>query len=263
MMKRLKIGVHLASLGLPLRRSLEAVERLGVTGVQVDAVGDLAPRALTQTGRREVRHLLQTHNLSLTALGCPMRHGLDIADRQQERIEHVQAVLNLSFDVGARVVVVEAGAVPQDASKAGLLTEAVLTLGHYGDRTGTVLALQSGLEPGSVLCAFLDRFDTGGLGVNFDAADLLMHGFDPYESARACHARIVHAYARDARQAGAGRVGHEVPLGQGDVDWLQLAAVFEEIDYHRWLTLRQEGGKDPLGSLAAGVQFLRRLLGSD
>jgi hypothetical protein len=67
-MKPLRIGVCLESLGLPLRQGLQEIERLGVTGVQVNAVGELAPRMLSQTGRREVRHLLRPYNLELTGL---------------------------------------------------------------------------------------------------------------------------------------------------------------------------------------------------
>ena len=50
-MNRLKIGIRLESLGLPLRRALREAQRLGVRGVQADAAGDLSPHALSQTGR--------------------------------------------------------------------------------------------------------------------------------------------------------------------------------------------------------------------
>src|SRR5690349_17080140 len=113
-MNHLKIGIRLESLGLPLRRALAEAGRLGVPGVQVDAVGDLAPNALSETGRREFRHLLRAYNLELTALGCPLRRGLDSAENQQPRIEHVQKVLSLSFDLGPRIVIVQAGAVTDD-----------------------------------------------------------------------------------------------------------------------------------------------------
>src|SRR6516162_1063668 len=98
-MNRLKIGIRLESLELPLRRALQEAERLGVAGVQVDAAGDLAPNALSQTGRREFRHLLRSHNLELTALGCPLRHGLDTPENQEQRIDYVRKVLSLSFDL--------------------------------------------------------------------------------------------------------------------------------------------------------------------
>lgn len=260
-MIRSKIGVRLESLGLPLRRALQEAERLGVTGIQVDAVGDLSPNNLSQTGRREFRHLLRAHSLELTALGCPLRRGLDQAENQEARIDHVRKVMSLSFDLGPRVAVVQAGQVPDDpqSPEAALLSEALLALGQYGDRVGATLALETGLESGQVLREFLDRFDTGGLGVNLDPANLLLHDFDPLESGRALRGRVVHVHAKDARRSSPSRGAQEVPLGHGDIDWMAFLSVLEEIEYRGWITVEREGGSDPRGDVAAGVAFLRRL----
>jgi sugar phosphate isomerase/epimerase len=261
-MSRLKIGVRLESLSLPFRRALMEAGRLGVAGVQIDAVGDLAPGRLTQTGRRELRHVLRAHNLELTAVGCPLRRGLDEAEDLEPRIEHVRKVLSLSFDLGPRIVVVNAGAVPEkdDDPRGRLLAEALLTLGQHGDRVGAVLALETGLEAGTTLAAFLDRFDTGGLGVNFDPANLLVHGFDVVASLRALHRRIVHMHAKDARRASPSRAAQEVPLGHGDIDWLHYLGILEEIEYRGWLTLERESGENRLADVAAGVALLQRLV---
>jgi sugar phosphate isomerase/epimerase len=262
-MNRLKIGVRLESLGLPLRRALQEAERLGVAGVQVDAAGDLAPQNLSQTGRREFRHLLRAHNLELTALGCPLRRGLDVAENLEARIDHVKRVMSLSFDLGPRITIVQAGRVPDkpDDPRAGLLSEALRALGSHGDRTGTVLALETGLESGEVLRDFLNGFDTGGLGVNLDPANLVINGFDPYESARALQGKVAHCHAKDARQAGANRAAREVPLGHGDIDWMRFLSVLEEIEYRGWLTVEREGGDRGLADVEAGVVFLRRFVG--
>jgi sugar phosphate isomerase/epimerase len=261
-MKRLRLGVRLESLGLPLRRGLYEAERLGVTGVQIDARGDLTPRELSQTGRRELRHLLHAHNLELTSLGCPLRHGLDTATGLEARLDHVRGVLSLSSDLGARIVVVQAGRIPRDRDdlQGRILTEAILALGHHGDRTGTVLALETGLESGQDLRLFLDGSGSGGLGVNLDPANLLLNGFDPYESARALQGRVVHAHAQDARPAGPNRAGQLVALGHGDIEWMRYLSVLEEIEYRGWLVIEQETGDNRFGSVAAGVQFLRRFL---
>jgi sugar phosphate isomerase/epimerase len=262
-MNRLQIGIALDSLGLPLRKALEQAERLGVSGVQVHAIGPLAPDALSQTGRREFRHLLRAHNLELTALGCPLRRGLDTAENQEARIDHIRKVLSLSFDLGPRVVVIEPGRISDDAKdpRFQLLSEALRALGHHGDRTGTTLALETGLEPGDVLRRFLDRFDIGGLGVNLDPANLLLHGFDPYASVKALAGKIVHAHAKDARQAGSSRVAQEVPLGHGDIDWFQFFGALEEVEYRGWLTIERESGDNRLADVTAGVAFLRRFVG--
>src|ERR1700732_3248543 len=116
-MNRIKIGVDLEPLGLPPRPALFEASRLGVAGVRVDAVGDLSPTRLSDTGRREFRHLLRSHNLELTAIGCPLRRGLDEAEDQQQRIEHVRKVMTLSYDLGPRVVIVEAGRVPGEGEE--------------------------------------------------------------------------------------------------------------------------------------------------
>src|SRR5207244_7271099 len=140
----------LESLGLPLRRALREARRLGVRGVEADAAGDLSPHTLSQTGRGAFRHLLRSHNLELTALGCPLRRGLDSPEDQQQRIDHTKAVLGLSVDLGARIAIVQAGRVPEkaDDSRDPLLTDALRALGRHGDRIGAVLALDTGLESG-------------------------------------------------------------------------------------------------------------------
>jgi sugar phosphate isomerase/epimerase len=216
---------------------------------------------LSQTGRREFRNLLRAHNLELAALGCPLRRGLDTAENQQGRIDHVKKVLSLSFDLGARLVVVQAGKVPEsaDALGAASLTEALDALGKFGDRVGAVLALETGLESGEVLASYLDRFDTGSLGANLDPANLLINGFDPLDSTRALRGRIKQVHAKDARRAGASRPSQEVALGHGDIDWMQFLGVLEEIDYRGWMTLERDGGDNPRGDIASGVAFLRRL----
>jgi L-ribulose-5-phosphate 3-epimerase len=262
-MNRPRIAVRLESLGQPLRRALEAAKRMGVPGVQVDAIGDLDPRTLSATGRREFRNLLRAYNVELTALGCPLRHGLDVPEGLEERIDLLRQAMVLSFDLGPRLTIVEAGRVQEEESNPRRLLqkEALLTLGQHGDRVGAVLALETGLESGPVLRRFLDGFDTGGLGVNLDPANLMMHGFDLYEAIRVLREKVVHVHAKDARQSGASRQAQEVPLGHGDIDWLLFLSTLEEIEYRGWLTIERESGDNRVADISGGVEFLRRLLG--
>jgi L-ribulose-5-phosphate 3-epimerase len=230
-MSQLKTGICLESLGMPLRRALAEAVRMGARGVQIDAAGDLSPDKLSQTGRRELRHLLSSHALELSAVGCPLRRGLDVAEDQLPRIERVKKVMSLASDLGPRLVVIQSARVPdEDEEKSGaarprLLAEALQALGQHGDRT----------------------------------ANLLMNGFDPVESLRALRGKVRHAHAKDARVVGASRAAREVPLGHGDLDWLQLLAVLEEVDYRGWLAVERESGDDRPGDVARGVAFLRHL----
>lgn len=261
-MNRFKLGIVLETTGLPVRRALQEVAKLGVHGVQVDAVGDLAPDRLTDTGRREIRNLLKASNLELSALNCPLRRGLDVTDNLQPRIEHVRKVMQLAFDLGPRRVIVPLPKVPQDAAAPRALTarEALTALGLFGDRAGTVLALEVGLDPGDKVRDYLSSFNTGSLLVNFDPANFLLNGFDPLASLGALAGKVAHTHARDARTATVGGGAREVPVGAGDIDWMVYVATLESIDYRGFLTVDREAGEDRFADAAAGVRFLKRFI---
>jgi L-ribulose-5-phosphate 3-epimerase len=263
-MSRIKIGVVLESLNLPLRRALHEAERFGVAGIQLDPAGDLAPGRLTQTGRREFKNLLRAHSLEISALGCPLRRGLDTPEGLEERIDFVRSVMALAFDFGPRIVVIQAGPAPaQDETgpRAELLRESLLALALHGDRTGTTLALETGAESPAALRAFIEGFDTGSLAVNFDPANLLINGHEPIAALRLLGDRGVHAHARDARRGGASRTTQEVPLGHGDIDWLELTDTLRAAEYAGYLAVERESGANRVADVEAGVRFLRRLVG--
>jgi sugar phosphate isomerase/epimerase len=259
----MKIGIRLESLALPLRRALLEAQRLGVLGVQLDAVGELSPKQLSQSGRRELRNLLRAYSVELTAIGCPLRHGLNVAENLDARIEHVRQVMTLSFELGPRLVILQAGAIETEklGPSMNLLRESLLALSQHGDRCGTMLALETGLESGATLATYLATFDTGSLTVNFDPANLVMHGFDPYAALAELNRRIVHVHAKDARSSSASRAAAEVPLGHGDLDWMRLVDLLREREYRGWLTVERESGTQGAADVAAGVALLRRLAG--
>jgi sugar phosphate isomerase/epimerase len=258
-MTRIKLGISLKSLPWPLRRSLQEAQRLGAAGVELAAAGDLAPAQLAATGRRAVRHLLRSYDLEASAVFCPLRRGLDVPENQQPRIEFVKQVMSLAFDLGPRVVIVQSGRVPErdDDPRWPLYREAMEALGRHGDRVGATLALDTGQEPGTALRAFFDRFEVGSLAANYNPANLLINGQNPYEAARALTGRIAHVHAEDARAISPDRLAR-VPLGHGDIDWLQMLATFEEVEYHGFVTVT---GADP-AEIGMGCQFLRRLTGA-
>lgn len=258
----MKLGICIHCLNMPLRRSLAEAAKLSVAGVQVAAVNDLSPAQLSQTGRRELLHLLRSHNLEPTALLCPLRHGLDHAENLQPRIERVEAALTMSFELGARRVIVEAGQVSNDLAspRAALLTESLRTLGQFADRVGAILALESGLDSGESMASFLARFDSGGLGVNYDPANMLTHGFDPVADLMPLKPWIVHTHAKDARSVSVSQSAQEVPLGQGDIDWMAYLGHLSALDYKGWVVVERESGESRLADITTGVNVIRRLM---
>jgi L-ribulose-5-phosphate 3-epimerase len=261
-MAHLKIGLCQKSLNMPLRRSLPELRKLGVAGVELEAMGELAPAQLSQTGRRELRHLLRSYDLELAALACPLRRGLSVPENQEARLDYLRQALSLSWDLGAKIVIIHPGPIPTDAKdpRLLLLDDALSALGRHADRIGATLALETGLESGDVLAKFLGRFAVGGLAANLNPGNLLIHGHDPYAAARALRQRIVHAHAKDARLSSASGGAQEVPLGHGDIDWLQMLATLTEIDYRGYLTIERTPGVNALQEAKAAVEFLQGII---
>jgi sugar phosphate isomerase/epimerase len=258
----MKIGVVLESMGLSLRQGLPQAAKLGVGGVQFDASGNLAPERLTATARRELKNLLTTFNQQFTALNCPLRHGLDVAENQQPRIDYVRGVMSLAFELGPRIAIAPCPKLPgeNEPERARLLREALLTLGQHGDRVGSVLALEIGLDSPEAVRDYLATFDVGSLKVNYDPANMLVNGFDPVKAIAPLHALIAHTHARDARKTTVSRGAQEVPLGAGDVDWLSYVASLSAIDYRGWLTIEREPRPDRLKEIERAVEFLKRMM---
>lgn len=260
LMKPLKIGIVAESTGLTVRQALIATARMGARGVQVSAIGDLAPDKLTETGRRDFRNLLRSFDLELAALYVPIRRGLDVADDLQPRIERVRKAMQLAFDFGARRVVAPCPKMPDDETtpRAHLMRESFSAIATFGDRVGCTAALEIGLDAAEKVKAYLATFDTGGLKVTFDPANFLLHGHDPLASLTKLAGLVEHVHARDARSAGLNRGLQEVPVGAGDVDWMALTATLQILEFDGFVCVKRDQGDDKLTDVTNGVKFLLR-----
>jgi sugar phosphate isomerase/epimerase len=261
-MKPLKLGIVVESTGLSLRQALLAAARMNAQGVQVSAIGELAPDALSETGRREFRNLLRSFGLELAALNVPVRRGLDVADDLQPRIERIHKSMQLAFDLGTRCIVVPCPKLPDGTDppppRANLMRESLEALGSHGDRIGCAVALEIGLDPAAKVKEYLASFDTGSLKVTYDPANFLLHGHDPQSNLLPLGGLVAHVHARDARSAGLSRGLEEVPVGAGDVDWMALTATLQVLEFSGFLTVEREQGENKLADVANGVKFLQR-----
>lgn len=262
-MTPLRVGIVAEATGRPIRLAVAEAARVGASAVQADAVGDLLPAQLGETGRREFRNLLRSYSQDLAALHVPLRRGLDVPADLQPRIEAVRKAMQLAFDLGSRRVVVPCPKIPdEDASpRAQLMRESLTALGTFGDRVGTVLALEIGFDPAEKVRDYLATFDTGSLKVTYDPANLMVHGHDPLANLAPLKGLVAHVHARDARLAGLSRGMQEVPLGAGDVDWLALTATLQVLEFDGYLCVDREQGENKLADVTSGVTFLRRFTG--
>jgi sugar phosphate isomerase/epimerase len=256
-----KIAIQLASLKLPLRKGLMAASRLGASAVEIDARGELRPQDVTGTGLRELRRLLEDHNLRVSAVGFRTRRGYDVPEEAERRVAATKAAMKMAADLRAPVVVNQVGRVPDEPEGAGWnqLVQALSDLSLYGHHVGALLAAQTGSESGADLARLIAALPDQGIGVDLDPGNLIINGFSPLEAVESLAPNILHVHARDAvRDLARGR-GLEVPLGRGTADFPALLGALEDRQYRGYFTIAREDADEPEVEIGNAVKYLRNL----
>lgn len=260
-MPAVKIGIQLASLRLPLRKGLIAAARLGANAVEIDARGELRPHDLTGTALRELRRMLEDHNLRVSAVGFQTRRGYDVPDEIERRVTATKAAMQMAANLRAPVVVNQIGPVPEasEGPQWNLLVQTLTDLSMYGHHVGARLAAQTGTESGADLARLIAALPEQGIGVDLDPGNLIINGFSPPEAIESLATDILHVHARDAARDLARGRGLEVALGRGTADFAALLGALEERQYRGYFTIARDDSENPEFELGEAVKYLRNL----
>jgi sugar phosphate isomerase/epimerase len=245
------------------RDQVHEAARLGARGVVLDAIGELAPHRLSETGRRELRHVLNTVELALVALSLPTRRPFDSTEQLDDRVRRAEGAFAMAYELGTTVVLVRAGAVPpvEEPARREVFATALRELGTRAEHRGVRLALETGSEPSETLKSFLETMGLPGLAASVDPAAGLLTGMDPIASVRELGAWVVHAYANDA--VGSSHSVAPNPRGfgfpPGALDWEEYLGALEEIGYRGFLTFWPAAGRPVAAQWAALSRRLEQL----
>jgi sugar phosphate isomerase/epimerase len=254
------LAIRLETLGLPFREAIKVAGKLGADGVEFDAIGDLSPRELSQTGRREIRHLLRQSELKLVAIGFPTRHGYDHPDRLEARIEGTAFAMQLAYDLGCGVVINHIGKIPEDESspQRAAFVDVMRRIAADSERNGALLAIQTMNDLPDDLAAFLDSLALHGLAVNFAPANLVIHGINLIEAVNRLGKYIVGVHARDVVRSGLTTTGvRPIALGEGEVGWRELLPVLGGIEYTGHFTIFRESKRNDFADLEKAAEVIQ------
>ncbi len=260
-MPELKIGIGLSSLRQPFKKALHTVASLGATGVEIDARNVLRPAELSDTGRRQLRKMLDDLNLRVAAIRFPTQRGYDVLSDLERRIDATKQAMKFAYSLGASVVINAVGYVPDSPEHPAYdqLQVSLSDLAKYGQHVGAVLACETGSEPTSRLVGLLDSLEEQAIGIAFNPANLIINDYYSETSLTECASRVLSVCARDAvRDLARGR-GIDVPLGRGSVDFPQTLGILEEQQYRGWFIVDREQASDAVSELGYAVQYLKAL----
>jgi sugar phosphate isomerase/epimerase len=257
----LKIGIQIASLGLPLKRAIPLVAGWGVQAIELDARRGFTPEEASQTALRQLRKLLADHRLRVSAVAYPTRRGYDTTDDLERRVEGTKQAMKLAAALGSPVVVNRVGDIPEKPEGAAwsLLVQVLHDLGRHAQRAGAFLAAETGADEPGRLQRLIEALPAASLGVDLNAGNLLVHGHSPLAAVEELGPHILHVHATDGVRDRARGRGQLVPLGRGMADWPALLGALEEQDYRGDFTTERRDAEDPATELQAAVSFLRSL----
>lgn len=239
------------------RDDIRRAARLGAKGVVLEATGELNPERLSETGRREVRHLLRSVELGLIGIGLPTRRPFDSAEGLDDRLARADRAMAMAYDLGTRLALIRVGPVPpeDDPARREAFTTALSELARRADRRGVRLAIETGSEPGTALGGVLEKLDAPSLAASIDPGALLRMGHDPVSAARELGTWIAHAYASDGTTGVRPTAVHPRGFGYpaGALDWEEYLGALEEVDYRGYLTIWPEPGADE-GTVFAAIK---------
>ena len=196
----------------------------------------------------------------------PLTIGLVPREFRAQRIAHMKEVSN--FAVKAKIPAVQGhcGFIPENPNDPVYqeAVEAIRTVAAYCRENGQQFRCETGQETPITLLRAIRDVGLDNLGVNFDAANLVMYGkADPVAAVDVLGPYIqgVHAkdglYPTDPKQ-----LGKEVPIGEGKVNFPAFIAKLKQIGYRNPLTIEREiSGEKQTADILASKAYLEKLIG--
>lgn len=179
-------------------------------------------------------------------------------DDLDERVRKTQESLRLAADMDSPIVTTHIGRVPEDRNSVVYqrYRECIRKVADVAEECGGIFAMEVGLEPGQVLLNLIEDLGSPNVKINFDPAGMLPYG--TVEGVHLLKDHIVHSHAKDRNidKDTGGLAKKDVPLGQGDVPWVEFFAAMKEIGYDGWFAIEDESGDNIEESIRKGYEFL-------
>ena len=298
-MSELPIGIVAAALSNDPRAAPRLARAAGFAGLQFDAVSSsLDLTDLSQTGRREFRHLLGSGDQQLIGLRAdPGTKGFGPGADIDRVLARFDKIMEAAKGLSAPLVCIDAGALPEPprsekpkprvtAEQAGLIIlpersmsppqqgeparpgpdpamlaqvdSALSELGARADRVGVTIAFRSDLASFAALERALTAAACPWFGVDLDPVSILRDEWNIDEVFSRFGPLIRHVRGRDAT-VGADRRTRPAIIGQGSTDWGESLAALDSTGYRGWITIDPIELSDRPTAATAGAKHLRKL----
>jgi sugar phosphate isomerase/epimerase len=269
---KMRLGIILGVPKLP-DAAIKRVHDLGFPTCQVH-VQDVSAEAAANLRAALDRYGVEATSAVATGPGKeiydfyqgPLTIGLVPREFRAERIAHMKQVSDFAAKAGVPAVQGHCGFIPENPNDPLYqeAVDAIRTVAAYCRQNGQKFRCETGQETPITLVRAIRDIGLDNVGVNFDAANLIMYGkANPVDAVEVLGPYIqgVHAkdglYPTDPKQ-----LGREVPIGEGKVNFPAFIAKLKQIGYRNPLTIEREiSGEKQTADILASKAYLEKLIG--
>ena len=167
--------------------------------------------------------------------------------------------------LGVSDMVIHAGFIPNDPfapAYADMLC-GIKLLADEAMSFGINILFETGGESPITLLRTILEVGTGNLFVNLDTGNLIMYGYgNPVDAIDTLGKYVRNVHAKDGMPpTDPYKIGKEMPIGEGAVDFERVLSKLSKIGYDRFITVEREiVGEEQIRDIENGIKHIKNIL---
>lgn len=204
-----------------------------------------------------VQAACKKYNITITAFWCgwsgpavwnfidgPLTLGIVPTEYRDNRMRELKAGIDFAAKIGVTDVITHMGFIPENpmTQEYRSLVVAVTNLANYALSRGRWILFETGQETPVTLKRMIEDVGTGNLGINLDPANLILYGkANPIDSLDVFGKYVRNVHGKDGLYpTDAMKLGKEVPIGGGKVNFEAFIQALKENGYDGAITIERE-----------------------
>jgi L-ribulose-5-phosphate 3-epimerase len=196
----------------------------------------------------------------------PLTIGLVPRETRAARIAHIKKASDFAKQCGIAAVQTHCGFIPENPNDPVYkeTVAAMREVAEYCKHNSQTFRYETGQETPITLVRAIQDVGLDNQGVNFDLANLILYGkANPVDAIELLGPYIQGIHAKDGLwPTNPRKLGEEVPIGQGKVDFQRIIARLKELNYRGAVTIEREiSGPQQVEDVRAAKVYLEKLIG--
>jgi sugar phosphate isomerase/epimerase len=267
----MRLGL-IVSAGNDPEGAIRKVYELGLPTCQV-GVGSFAPGMPARLRAALDRYKIEATSLVSGGPGPeiydfyrgPLTIGLVPREYREARIAQIKKTSDFAKACGVPAIQTHCGFIPENPNDPVYqeAVDAIRMVAAYCQHNGQSFRCETGQETPITLYRAIKDTGLDNIGVNFDAANLILYGkANPVDALDILGPLVGGVHAKDGLYpTGPRELGREVPIGQGKVNFPALVKRLKEVGYRGPLTIEREiSGPRQLADIRASKLYLENLI---